>query len=180
MLNYVVRHENLLQCEDVCNSLATTWKGLKYGVGKDIYVVHNVVEVAIISTSSSIGLRVVGSCVGLNRRALRRAFHRRQFLDAKEEGEQWAKGDRRVLKYALAMDVEAFASKWCFEETRVSPNKKDVLHHRMGIEIWETNVTYFLKEGEASWFSNFERILFVFWTINFVLCNVYITFNVQF
>jgi len=34
--------------------------------------------------------------VGLKRRVLKRAFHWRQLLDAKEEGEQWAKGHRRV------------------------------------------------------------------------------------
>ncbi len=51
MLNYVVKHEKLLQCEDVCNSLALAWKGLKYGVGKDIYVVWNVVKAIVISTS---------------------------------------------------------------------------------------------------------------------------------
>jgi hypothetical protein len=87
MPDYVVKCEKLLQCEDVCNSLATVWKGLKYGAGKDIYVARNVVEAIVISTSSSTSLRVVGNCVGLNRRTLRRAFHQRQLLDAKEKGE---------------------------------------------------------------------------------------------
>jgi hypothetical protein len=35
MLDYVVMHEKMLQCEDVCNSLATAWEGLKYCAGKD-------------------------------------------------------------------------------------------------------------------------------------------------
>jgi hypothetical protein len=60
---------------------------LKYGAGKDIYVTWNVVEAVIVSTSLIIGLRVVGSCVGFNWRVLRRAFHWRQLLDAKDEGE---------------------------------------------------------------------------------------------
>ncbi len=35
MPNYVVQCKEFLQCEVVYNSLAITWKGLKYGVGKD-------------------------------------------------------------------------------------------------------------------------------------------------
>jgi hypothetical protein len=66
MLDYVVKREKLLQCEDVCNSLAIAWEGLKYGARKDIYATQNVVEVVVISTSLIIGLRAIGSCVGLN------------------------------------------------------------------------------------------------------------------
>jgi hypothetical protein len=80
-----VKCEKLLQCEDVCNSLAIAWKGLKYGAG-NIYVARNILEAIVTSTSSSTSLRVVGSCVGLNRRTLKRAFHQKQLLDAKEKG----------------------------------------------------------------------------------------------
>jgi dissimilatory sulfite reductase (desulfoviridin) alpha/beta subunit len=38
MLDYVVSWKTLLQCDHVCNSLAIAWKGLKHGVGKDIYI----------------------------------------------------------------------------------------------------------------------------------------------
>jgi hypothetical protein len=69
---------------------------LKYGVGTDIYAVRNVVEVVVVSTSLNTSLKATWSCVGFNRRALRRAFHQRQLLDVKKEREQWVKGDRRV------------------------------------------------------------------------------------
>jgi hypothetical protein len=71
-------------------------EGLKYGAGKYIYVALNVVEATIISTSSRIGLKAIGNCVGLKRRALRKNFHWRQLLDAKEKGKRWVKGGRRV------------------------------------------------------------------------------------
>jgi hypothetical protein len=164
MPNYVGKCENLLQCEDVCNSLATAWKGLKYGVGKDIYAARNVVEAIVISTSSSTNLWVVGSCVGFKRRALRRAFHHKQLLDANEKGEWWVKGDRIIQKYALAKNIQALVAKWYFEETKVSPNKKDVLHHWVGIKNWETHVAHFFQESGASCYSNLELILFLFWT----------------
>jgi hypothetical protein len=79
----------------------------------------------------------------------------------------------------LAKDVQALVVKWYFEETEVNPNKKDILCHQVGIKNWETHVAHFLQKSETSCFSNLECILFMFWTLNFVLCNVYITFNVQ-
>jgi hypothetical protein len=50
-------------------------------------------------------------------------------LDAKQ-GECWVKGDyKRLKKDAVFEDVKAIVAKWYFEETRVNPNKKDVLCH---------------------------------------------------
>ncbi len=83
MLDYVVRWKKLLQCNDVCNSLVIASKGLKHGVGKDIYVAQNVIEVAIVSTSSNTSLGATRSCIGLNKRTLRRGFYQRQVLDVK-------------------------------------------------------------------------------------------------
>jgi len=83
MPDYVVRHKELLQCEVVCNSLSTAWKGLKYGVGKDQYVAQNVVKVVVVSTSSLYGLKAARTHVGFNRRSLTRALHQMQLLDAK-------------------------------------------------------------------------------------------------
>ncbi len=65
----------LLQCEIVCKSLKVIWKGLKYDVGKDQYVVQSVVKVVVISTSYLSKLTKVRKCVGLNRRSLRRVVH---------------------------------------------------------------------------------------------------------
>ncbi len=75
---------------------------MKHGVGKDIYVAQNVIEMAIVSTSSSTSLGAMKSCIGLNKRTLRRGFYRRQVLDVKEEGEQLVKGDTRGWKNALS------------------------------------------------------------------------------
>jgi hypothetical protein len=50
-------------------------------------------------------------------------------LDAKQGGECWAKGDRRLKKDVVSEDVNAIVAKWYFEETRVNPNKKDFLCH---------------------------------------------------
>jgi hypothetical protein len=38
---------------------------------------------------------------------------------------------------------------WYFEEMRIIPNKKDVIHHRIGHKSWETQAAHFLQENEA-------------------------------
>jgi hypothetical protein len=53
-------------------------------------------------------------------------------LDAKQVIEHCTKGDRRVMKDAISEDVKAIVGKWYFEETRISPNKKEVIHHQVG------------------------------------------------
>jgi hypothetical protein len=50
-------------------------------------------------------------------------------LDAKQGVECWAKRDRRFRKDVVSKDVKVVVVKWYFEETKVSPNKKDVLCH---------------------------------------------------
>jgi len=43
--------KQLQQCATVCESISSAWSGLKYGIEKDKYVVRNVVEVIVVSSS---------------------------------------------------------------------------------------------------------------------------------
>jgi hypothetical protein len=45
--------------------------------------------------------------------------------------------------------VKAIVAKWYFEEMMINPHKKDVNHHQVGHESWETHATHFLQESEA-------------------------------
>jgi hypothetical protein len=62
---------------------------LKYNVGKDQYVVRNVVEADVVSSNNIKNLRVAKSCLGMNRRTIMRAFERRKFIDSHEIGHEW-------------------------------------------------------------------------------------------
>jgi hypothetical protein len=108
--DYVVKHKEFLQCEVVCKSLKVTWKGLKYGVGKDQNGTHNFVEV-VVFTSSLFTLTTTRKCVGFNRISFRRIVHQRQILDAKQVVEHYTKGDRKVMKDAILKDVKAIVAK---------------------------------------------------------------------
>jgi len=131
MPHYVVKHKEFLQCEVVCKSLKVVWKGLKYGVGKDQNGTHNVVEV-VVFTSSLFTLTTTKKCVGFNRILFRKIVLQRQILDAKQVVKHYIKGDRKVMKDAILKDVKAIVAKWYFEKTKISPNKKKVIHHQVG------------------------------------------------
>ena len=108
---YVLKCQELLWCEVVCDSIASAWDHLKIRKGKDKYVARNVVEVSIVSTASGSNMLGVWKCIGLNRIALLRASHRRQLLDAEEEYECWAKGDRKPKKDSIPEDVKDLVGK---------------------------------------------------------------------
>jgi hypothetical protein len=112
MPKYVVNHKNLEQCAIVCKSLATTWKGLKYNVRKDQYVVRNVVGVVVVSSSNIESLRVAKSCLGMNRRTIKRDFEKRKLFGSQEIGHKWVKGNRTQKKDALTKYVKNSVVKW--------------------------------------------------------------------
>ena len=149
MPDYVLKRKKLLGCEVVCDSIASAWDHLKFGVGKDKYVARNVVEVAVVSTTSGSNMLGAGKCIGLNRRSLLRASHRRQLLDAKEAKECWAKGDRKPRKDSIPEDIKDLVGKWYLEETRTSPNMHNIVRHHIGRRQWEHHATHLLQESEV-------------------------------
>jgi hypothetical protein len=64
------------------NSLAKTLKGLKYGAGKDQYVAKNIIEAAMVSSNNIESLRATKSCLGMNRRTIKRSFERRKLFNS--------------------------------------------------------------------------------------------------
>ena len=149
MPEYVLKRKKLLGCEAVCDSIASAWDHLKFGHSKDKYVARNVVEVAVGSTTSGSNMLGAAKCIGLNRRAVLRGSHRRQLLDAKEDNECWAKGDRKARKDSIPEEIKDLVGKWYLEETRTSPNMHDVVRRRFGRRQWEHHATHLLQENEV-------------------------------
>jgi hypothetical protein len=50
----------------------------------------------MVSTCDNKSVRIVGICVGLNKRSLRRVVQHMKLLEIKVGGEKWAKGDKNV------------------------------------------------------------------------------------
>ena len=149
MPEYVLKRKKLLGCEVVCDSIASAWDRLKFGKGKDKYVARNVVEVAVVSTTSGSNMHGARKCIGLNRRSVVRASRRRQLLDAKKDNECWAKGDRKPRKDTIPGDIKDLVRKWYIEETRTSPKMRNVVRRLIGRRQWEHHATHLLQESEV-------------------------------
>jgi hypothetical protein len=52
----------------------------------------------------------------------------KELLEIKAIGEKWAKGDRKCENNALLEKFVVIFLGWWIDETRVSPNKKDITH----------------------------------------------------
>ncbi len=67
----------------------------------------------------------------------------RQLLNNKVESIKWVKSDRKQRSNALSEDVKCIVIKWWTEETKVSPNMKDVCH-LVATKTWEKHARHFL------------------------------------
>lgn len=61
----------------------------------------------------------------------------------------WAKGDRARRKDALTQAVLDIVVAWWTEETRVSPQKKDVRRKRVGVNKFITHAGHWLEESQV-------------------------------
>lgn len=150
---YVSKRRQLELSRVVCDGLAEAWSGLKYGIGKDRFLARNVIEAAVISIGDDRCMRAAATCVGMNKRTVRRAIQRRSLLNDRSDGEVWAKIYRRKRKDALEECVVDRVISWWTDETRVSPCKKDVRNKRTGYKTKFFHPTHWLEESEVSAFT---------------------------
>ena len=145
----VVRRREYEQCRVVCNGLASAWSNLKYAKGKDHHIARNVLEAAVISLEDADCVEAAATCVGMNKRTLRRGVLRRSSLNAGVHGEVWAMSRRRKRSDALQQAVvDAVVTFWT-EETRVSPSKKDVRRKRVGVNKFLSHAGHWLETSQV-------------------------------
>ena len=145
----VLRGKEYEQCRVVCNGLQSAWSKLKFAKGKDHRIARNVLEAAVISLDDADCVEAASTCVGMNRRTLRRGVLRREKLNAGVMGEVWAMTTRRrrsdALQQAVVDTVVAFWS----DETRVSPSKKDVRRKRIGVNRFVSHAGHWLESSQV-------------------------------
>lgn len=146
---YVAERRALQLSRVVCDGLQQAWSGLKYGIGRDRTLARNVIEAAVISIGDERCMRAAATCVGMNKRTIRRAIQRRTLLNQSSDGEVWARLYRRRRKDALEQCVVDRVVAWWTEETRVSPCKKDVRVKRIGYKNKITHATHWLEESQV-------------------------------
>lgn len=142
----------------MCDGLAQAWSRLKYGIGKDRFLARNVIEAIVISIGDDRCMRAAATCVGMNKRTVRRAIQRRSLLNDRSDGEVWAKIFRRKQKDALEQCVVDWVISWWTDETRVSPCKKDVRNKRISFKTKVSHATHWLEESQVSGFGDFTSL----------------------
>jgi hypothetical protein len=157
--DYIVRCEKLLQCEIVCDGLAQAWKGVKSGSGRDKALARRVIEAAVISLDDVEDMRAAASCIGLNKRTIRRAVARRRSLNISTLGENWAMFKRNKRCDSLSPVVIDVVTTWWTEETRVSPCKKDVRKHKRGRVVLQEHACHWLEESQVRFLQKFLSFL---------------------
>lgn len=145
----VVRRKEYEQCRVVCNGLASAWSSLKYAKGTDHHRARNVIEAVVISLDDVDCVEAASTCVGMNKRTLRRAVLRRRSLNEGVPGEVWAMSERQKRSDALQQAViDAVVNFWT-EETRVSPSKKDVRRKRMDTNLFISHAGHWLENSQV-------------------------------
>jgi hypothetical protein len=59
---------------------------------------------------------------------------------------QWAFATQAKWRDVLTNDVVDIAVEFWTNETRVNPNKKDIMKHHIMKNIWEEHATHFLEK----------------------------------
>jgi len=155
----VVDRRRLQGCEVVCNGLAEAWSELKYKTGKDQSLARGVIEAAVMSVEEDERcIKAAATCIGMNRRTLRRGFERRRLLNAESDGELWARIYRKKRRDALPQAVIDTVLCWWEEETRVSPCKKDVRRKRIGAIEYISHATHWLEESQLDLYTRFKLV----------------------
>ena len=150
MPTYILNHKKLSQCEVVCKNLRSTWQGLKQGLSKDQYSARHVLAAAVVSVESlNAGTRAAIQCIGLNFKSIKQAIIQRSLLDFAIDGVKWATSSHALKKDALSPIVKAKVIQWWTEETRVSPNFKDVVHSLVARNTREKHAKHFLEESQV-------------------------------
>jgi hypothetical protein len=115
----------------------------------------NVVNNLVVSSSTQ-SLSTMGQLIGTNWRILRRGIKRRTQL---EDGTnmQWALSVRAKRRDVLTKDVIDAVVEFLTNETKVNPNKWDIMKHHIMKNRWKEHAIHFLKNQKYI-FPNFFNL----------------------
>ena len=117
--------------------------------------------VCTLAASSNMGSnRRVADLIGVDRRNLRRGMERRLLLDTQQNA-FWLNHRSNHRSDALPNSVKHLVLNFWTLETTVSPNQKDIIRHRIGVNLYVEHPAHYLQVSKVSSaaVSNFHFIL---------------------
>lgn len=136
-----------LATQDVVAGLVQSLSEVKSSNSNVNLAIRHAVLTAVVSAgSSSVSQRELGRLLQVHPRNLAAATKRRLAMDTTEEF-AWVLSVRKVRVDIVSNSWKSAAIAWWALETRMSPNRKDVVNHRIGIGIYTKHPTQYLMES---------------------------------
>ena len=132
---------------EAVGNIAKGWQQIKGCHSKDDQRARNVIIPMVASLNTN--MRQTSLLTGIHRRNFHVGIVRRLSLDARVDRSLWALcGKSKRIDSTPLKVCELIVDFWCFN-SRVSPNRKDVVRKRIGSGIWETHATHHLMESQV-------------------------------
>ena len=132
---------------ETVGNIARGWQQIKGCHSKDDQRARNVIIPMVASRNTS--MRQTSLLTGIHRRNFYVGIVRRLNLDARVDRSLWALcGKSKRIDATPSNVCELVVDFWC-HNTRVSPNRKDVVRKRIGSGMWETHATHHLMESQV-------------------------------
>ena len=132
---------------ETVGNIARGWQQIKGCHSKDDQRARNVIIPMVASVNTS--MRQTSLLTGIHRRNLQVGIVRRLSLDARVDRSLWALCGKSKRVDATPLNVcELIVEFWSLN-SRVSPNRKDVVRKRIDSGMWETHATHHLMESQV-------------------------------
>jgi hypothetical protein len=132
---------------ETVGNIARGWQQIKGCHSKDDQRARNVIIPMVASRNTN--MRQTSLLTGIHRRNFYVGIVRRLSLDARVDRTLWALCGKSKRIDATPPNVcELIVDFWCLN-SRVSPNRKDVVRKRIDSGMWETHATHHLMESQV-------------------------------
>ena len=132
---------------ETVGNIARGWQQIKGCHSRDDQRARNVIIPMVSSVNTS--MRQTMLLTGIHRRNLQVGIVRRLSLDAHVDRSLWALcGKSKRIDATPSSVCELIVEFWCLN-SRVSPNRKDVVRKRIDSGMWETHATHHLMESQV-------------------------------
>ena len=129
-------------------NISQGWQHIKGCHSTDDQRARNVV-IPMVFGSNSTSARKTSLVTGIHRRNMQSGVLRRIALEARTDMAVWALCGRTKRINALAPQITKLVAEYWTDNTRISPNRKDVVKKRVGAKQWIDHPTHHLQESQV-------------------------------
>ena len=134
---------------DAIGNLSRRWQQVKGCHSTDDQRTRNVI-IPMVLGSNIVSARQTSLVIGIHRRNVKSGLVRRINLEARTDLAIWAVSGRSRRVNTLASHVIKVVLEYWTCNTRINPNRKDVVRKRIGTRQWTDHSTHHLQESQVS------------------------------